>query len=300
MKSLRERITRLFGIHKTTYFFVFIFILMLFILTSIDLTWVNGGFGNQEFIENLIVELHGVLGDLLIFGIVLSIYDNYKNQKRDIEKQSEERRLKIERLEEEIDDYREWEEKEAMYRIRGNIRRLQKLNHHENDLKSCYLPYTEFSKFTFKNTWFYQSNLGRTIFDNCILDGSDFYGTNLRESYFTACSLIKTSFIGADLQGAKFLMCDLGETYLVGANLNSTTVSGDSKWIEKLDDQSQRHIHLNYITLNGKEYKSIKNLLNKKYAKDFDLNIFNGYVSENAIIFISSELYNISIKKSTD
>lgn len=63
--------------------------------------------------HDLLVEANGMVFDLLVFGILLSLYEALK-----------EKREKIERLMEEIEDYRDWQGQEAVYRTVGAIRRL--------------------------------------------------------------------------------------------------------------------------------------------------------------------------------
>lgn len=78
--------------------------------------------------HDVIVESHGVLFDLLVFGILLSIYEGLRNKKD-----------KIERLKEEIDDFRAWDEKEATFRIVGSIKRLNSFGISNVNLKYCFL-----------------------------------------------------------------------------------------------------------------------------------------------------------------
>lgn len=62
---------------------------------------------------DVLVEAHGLLFDVILFGIVLSIFNKIKSKKENIL-----------RLQEELEDYRYWDEKEAVYRIIGIIKRL--------------------------------------------------------------------------------------------------------------------------------------------------------------------------------
>ena len=78
--------------------------------------------------HDLLVEANGMFFDLVIFGVFLTIYEAL-SEKKD----------RIERLQEEIDDYRGWDEKEAMYRIVGAVRRLKREGNVEINLTRCYL-----------------------------------------------------------------------------------------------------------------------------------------------------------------
>lgn len=63
----------------------------------------------------VLVELHGLLFDIFLFGIALSLYDFYIQKK-----------LRLERFIDELDDYRGWDGKEASLRIKGLLQRIFK------------------------------------------------------------------------------------------------------------------------------------------------------------------------------
>ncbi|MBC7775555.1 MAG: pentapeptide repeat-containing protein [Phycisphaerae bacterium] len=134
--------------------------------------------------HDLLVEANGMIFDLLVFGILLSIYEALRN-KRD----------KIERLHEEIDDYRGWDEKEAMYRIVGAVKRLNKLGV-TTDI-----------------------NLG-----NCYLEGARFFGAKLKRSNLRYLNLEKADFGWAELQGANLHNANLSMANLWAANLQGANL----------------------------------------------------------------------------
>lgn len=143
-----------------------------------------------EWQKNVLVEAHGLLFDLLVFGILLTLYD-LSRQKKD----------RIERYNEEIDDFRDWDEKEAMHRIVGNIKRLNKEGVTQIDLQRCYLK---------------DANLEGTN-----LDGALLVIANLTKAYLNKASLIEADLSGTDLTGAKLLEANLTRTNLQGANLTN-------------------------------------------------------------------------------
>lgn len=172
--------------------------------------------------HDLLVEANGMVFDLLVFGILLSIYEKLR-EKRD----------KIERLHEEIDDYRGWDEMEASYRIAGAVRRLNKLG---------------------------VTNIN---FDSCLLEGANFQMANLQEAYFVGTNLQKTNFYGASLQGANLGGANLQISNLQsaspqganlqGANLQRANLQGvivHKNWFEKLEEWKvigREEIKNNYI-----------------------------------------------------
>lgn len=149
-------------------------------------------------LDGLLTEANGMVFDLLVFGVLLSIYERLR-EKRD----------KIERLHEEIDDYRLWDEEEATYRIVGAIRRLNKLGVSKIDLNNCFLKWGYFSKMNLCEADLYGANLIHAVF----------FRTNLYNARLQFAQLQRTSFLEADLRGA---------------SLQGAVVGKD--WFEKLND----------------------------------------------------------------
>lgn len=76
---------------------------------------------------NILIAAHSLLFDIILFGIILSFYDDYIRKQQDIK-----------RYYEEIDDYRFWISEEAVIRMMGCIRRLNYANIYDINLKDCY------------------------------------------------------------------------------------------------------------------------------------------------------------------
>ena len=83
---------------------------------------------DEPFLENILVEAYGMLFDILIIGIIIL----WLNKRR-------EKKLEIQRYHNEIDDFRFWESEEAMFRIVGNIKRLNRMNVSKISLFRCHL-----------------------------------------------------------------------------------------------------------------------------------------------------------------
>jgi len=96
---------------------ILVYYLIVIVIVGLVLYVLNSQFYNKwgEWGKNVLVEAHGFMMDLVIFGFVLTAYELFRQRKD-----------RIERYHEEIDDYRGWDEKEAMYRNAGNIRRLNR------------------------------------------------------------------------------------------------------------------------------------------------------------------------------
>jgi hypothetical protein len=156
--------------------------------------------------HDVIVESHGVFFDLLVFGILLSIYEALR-----------EKNEKIERLHEEIDDYRGRKEKEVMYRIVGVIKRLNILGVTNMDLSDCYLQ-------------------------NAHLQGVKLQGANLRNANF---------------DGAKLQEANLSNTLLSGANFNNTILFGTNFSKAFIDDAHFQNATFLGINIDSTIYRAL-------------------------------------------
>ena len=153
--------------------------------------------------HDLLVEANGMVFDLLVFGILLSIYEALR-EKRD----------KIERLQEEIDDYRGWDEKEATFRIVGAVKRLNRLGVSEVKLNGCFLQKADFFMASLQGAVLFMANLQE----------ASLMSANLQRANLGAANLQRAMLWKANLQGA-----DLRDT-----NLQEAMV--DKYWFEKLEE----------------------------------------------------------------
>lgn len=173
----------------------------------------------NAFWVDILVEAHGLLFDLIVFGILLSIYDALRS-KND----------RITRNEEEIEDFRSWDEKEAMYRIVGAIKRLNKekvskmalynCNLNEADLQDRILDGSDMVEVKLQNADLRRAQLCKAVLMKAQLNNSNLEGANLEGA----------SLLSANLRNAKFGGANMAKTDLRGAQINgSTFVISDSK-----------------------------------------------------------------------
>lgn len=141
----------------------------------------------QGYLRSIMIEAHSMLFDLAIIGILLLWLNN-----------SGEKRLRIKRCIDEIDDIRFWKSQEASYKILANVKRLLRDNVTKIDLNNCYLR-----------------NINLNF---AILKGANLNYTDLEQS-----SLIDTNFMFARLNQANF-----NDTNLNRANLSNSLLSGAS------------------------------------------------------------------------
>ncbi len=142
-----------------------------------------------DFLRSIFVEAHGILFDLFVIATFI-LWLNKKAEKR----------RNIQRWQEEIDDYRGWDEKEAAFRIAGNIKRLNRNGITEICLRDCFLKGANLELPDLGKAILTRANLEKVDFGDAYLDGADLRGTNLE-----VASLRDASFLAADLSGARGL-----------------------------------------------------------------------------------------------
>ena len=197
MKKVFDRIASYLTQSPTRFFFVAA-IAAFFVLWFVNAYRDPDGFSWHD----VIVESHGLLFDLIVFGVLLSVYDVLR-----------EKRSKIERLLEEIEDYRGWNEKEATFRIVGAIRRLNKEGVSKINLTHCFLKDADLSN----------ANLQGTTFTGSNLQGTNFFEANLQNSTIIYAQLQEANFQGAQLQSAIIGFSDMQGANLKGVILQNTS-----------------------------------------------------------------------------
>ena len=74
-------------------------------------------------LSDVMVEAHGMLFDLIIFGIILSVYEFYSEKK-----------LSINNYLEQLEALREWDGEEEAFRVKYAVGQLEKLDYADFDL----------------------------------------------------------------------------------------------------------------------------------------------------------------------
>lgn len=173
--------------------------------------------------HDLLVEANGMVFDLLVFGVLLSIYEALRAK-----------RERIERYKEEIDDFKGWDEKEASYRTAGLIRRLNREKATDLKLQRCYLA---------------GANLSHADLFNADLSGANFWyadlsHADLRKADFSNAYLFHTNLPYAKLQNATLIRANLTNAEFFNANLSEANLEGaffeipkdNNDWFDKLEN----------------------------------------------------------------
>ena len=165
--------------------------------------------------HDILVEFHGLIFDLFFLGIILALYENYREKKD-----------KTERYKEEIDDFRKWQSEEAKYKILGNVRRLYDLGTTEFILNQCYLKNGDLTEYNFTNSSFAFANLEQACFTRSNLNNCTFVGSNCRKLFCVETMANNANFERVDLSNSTFTNCDLSSSNLKGANLKNVKICG--------------------------------------------------------------------------
>jgi hypothetical protein len=242
-----------------------IFFICAFLLWTALMCWSNSNEGGDFSWHDLKVEANGMIFDLFVFGILVTVYNAIRDRKE-----------KIERFKEEIDDYREWDEKEAMYRIVGAIKRLTKVGVFNIDLQFCYLEEAKLENEVLNGAIFNNAKLAKARLNGAKLNDAQFISASMKQAYLNDAQLTRANFRGATLSGSLFDSANLEKAilrsanlegaYLVGANLKGADIRHvkwegavvSEDWIELLNKCQvigyQEFCNTFKITQKGDEY----------------------------------------------
>lgn len=193
-----------------------------------------------DFWGNVRVEFVGFCFDVFLLGLIFSIFIQIQQKRQDVK-----------RWREEIDDFRGWHEPEAMFRIVGNIKRLNRAGKTNIDLIKCYLNKADLFKVDLKNSTFWYASLERAQLQKAQIENGNFYNASLKEANLSNgnftdahfrdanledCTLLEGVFQGANFTGASLKKAKLYMTNFQRTTLIKTNFEGASFWGVLLDD----------------------------------------------------------------
>jgi BTB/POZ domain-containing protein KCTD9 len=234
---------------RTSLFLFFVCLLVVIILT---ISTTSKGY-SKDFYENILVEAHGMLFDILILGVLLYWMNKFGEKHREIEK-----------LKDELHYYCEYNQPEATFHVSKIIRQLNKLGVYDitlvrvfleeasllgntfdgskfigNWLNKAFFHTGEFTNCSFVKsecvfTNFTEAELSFCKFIDCDLNMADFTDASLHKVEFTDCNLAATLFANATLSYCDFSKSTLSYTVFDGASLTNCNLT-DYKLIEEVD-----------------------------------------------------------------
>lgn len=181
--------------------------------------------------DNILVESHGLLFDILLFGIGIAIYDEVRGNKQ-----------RIKRYSEELEDYRGWTDNEASFRVAGIVKRLEQAGINDLDYSNLHIGRLQLSTIlkciserveysSIAETDFKGKDLSNVTFHNKVtseklnlrhttLNSTDFKSIPMSGSFLTSASGIKTDF-----RHAKMKEVYLGGSTFVNAKFDSAILT---------------------------------------------------------------------------
>ena len=182
-----------------------LFLLLLLSFVVFPIAYVLKSYQSDSFVEGIVVSLHTILFDLIVFGVFAKVLSKIAN-----------RNLKIQKYHDELDDFRDWPDELAARRIRGNIFRLNKLGIRELDIHSCYLSDLSLENMNLENSKVFNVSFENSDLDDSKIVSSDLWKTNfenasLRNVDFSDSVLKSANFKNATITGAIFRNVDLRE-----------------------------------------------------------------------------------------
>ena len=266
----------------------------------------------QPEMIDILVEAHGLVFDIILFGIIISIYDIITRNKEEKIKKEEEKSQQIKRYLEEIDDYRHWDSDEAKYRIIGNVKRLNKLGVSKIDLNKCYLSGSELVGLNLKDAILGQAGIGNSHIVRCSLINAnletalvdnELIFSDFSEANFNHAPIFKVESIGCKFRGSNFESSTFEEC--IFKNFHLSQVPKDNKVEFKKLIFETSYINKEDI-VDGIIYSDFTSAI-FKWAKikavDFEENIFKETDFENATLknvkFVKSEIIDSNFNFST-
>jgi hypothetical protein len=179
--------------------------------------------------KELLIEAHGMIFDLLMFGIVLGVYDLVLRRREEGTRDKIRREDLINRYREEIEDYRGWKSEEAMFRTVGNIKRLNSLGITYINLENAYLNKSNLREVKLVGAWMQEvrlveADLRRSRFNQANLQRAFLNSSNLGESQLSKADLTGATLVSARLERAELMRTNLSEARLANANLSEANL----------------------------------------------------------------------------
>lgn len=178
------------------------------------------GLYDRNFWENILVESHGLLLDILVLGVLVVWLELRRNNKQFIYRHKED-----------ISDLAHLDTPEINMKKVGIIKRLNSINIYDIDVPNLVLTNAKAKGLKFKNSkliGFKLSNgsLHSFSYEDSNLRSSDFSGSRILNTEFIRCNLYKTDFTNCQASGTDFTDSCLDRVKFIGANMTSANFRG--------------------------------------------------------------------------
>lgn len=182
-----------------------------------NLAW---GLYNKDFFENLLVEMHGGIIDLLIVGVILYGFE-IRRAKSD----------SIQEAKDNLADLSYYSGSDASFKFYRALRRLASLKVHSVDIPNGSLNDLKIKSLSLANSNlaavdFSRSNLDNVRLQKCDLQATQFFDSKLQHCTFKELNLKRSKFIKASLKGMSFESCTIEGAIFKDSNLQSAIFKG--------------------------------------------------------------------------
>lgn len=211
------------------------------------------GLYSREFWENVLVEAHGMVFDILIIGVIVVWLDTRRTTYN--EKKS---------MLNELSDMSYLDLPEVNHRKVGMMHRLNNLGETTFDIEELIIAkarvnglFSENSNFRYLKA--FNSSFTKVTFINTCLFRSDFSGTEIKSTKFLSCDLKKAVFIDAKATGVNYTDSNLERARFMNADLQSAIFKGCN-----LREANFENANLRSANLKGATYIKVEQLLKAK------------------------------------
>lgn len=229
----------------------------------------------NDFVAGIHVELFGILFDIVILVLLFNWISSIGDKKQ-----------RIERYENSIEDFRYWKSEEAKYRIKGDIKRLNKegvtkinlMDIDISDSKITMIPNINNTQdLSFSNIKLDESRFLNTNFSNLSMPNSTFNGAIDHHSKFIECGLLNGQFKNCHLQGTNF-----SKAFLHSADFSGSTLTGNTNFNESI----LTHAKFNDVTIDSAQF-------NHAEVKEDFLDKAKNWNIKGKNVFLDYEMYSI-------
>ncbi|MCE7518707.1 pentapeptide repeat-containing protein [Vreelandella titanicae] len=180
-------------------------------------TW---GLYGRDFFENLLVEIHGAVFDLIIVGVVLYWLEQRRNKKTDLKG-----------LRQDLEDLRFYCGDDVSYITYGKLKRLISLAGNSVSIPEAKLNSLDIKDLNLKSSnitaaVFIGSRLNSPLFTDVKADAANFIDAKIQHATFCNVSFRRAKFINAQLKGVDFRHCRIEGSDFTNAKLQSAIFNG--------------------------------------------------------------------------
>lgn len=178
------------------------------------------GLYDKSFWENFLVEMHGIVFELSIVGVLIIWLDSKRSKSNDIA-----------RLREDLDDFSTLDFPEINVKKLGHIKRLNAHKIKDIDVQNLILNHLKVKGVSIEGTRLIglkiiEGSVINCLFNSVKMRSSNFQGSTLKGTSFIKCDLLKNDFTNTICKGVNFSGSCLERANFTNSNLQSATFRG--------------------------------------------------------------------------